>query len=451
MTLLGLLEKVRLETEAARALQETASDESRDLTEEEAETFDKHLKEARKCEILAARLKKLEEQETRLTKPEEKKVPLETASGSRIDVSVPLPGMYSHGKLRAFRGEKANRDAYYAGKWLQATILDDAEARQWCRDHNVEMRVQTEGINSAGGFVVPSTMETAIINLREEYGSARRNARVVPMTSDHTTIPRRAGGVTAYFVGETDDITESDMSWNQVELTAKELGCLTRISASLNEDGIINVADTLAGEMALAFATKEDLCAIDGTGLATHGGMIGIRTKMVDGLHVGSYIEAEAAGDEWDEIDAADLLNMMGALPMYARRGAKWHCSPLAKVAVFDRLIMAAGGATMTEQREGNRISKYMGYPIEEWSAMPTVDQPATTLNALIMLFFGDYSMAASLGSRRGITIAKSVDRYFEYNQIAIRATERFCINNHDIGGLTAATRGPVVGLLGNT
>jgi len=104
----------------------------------------------------------------------------------------------------------------------------------------------------------------------------------------------------------------------------------------------------------------------------------------------------------------------------------------------------------MTERGDGLRQTKYMGYPIEEWQAMPS-DDSAAALNATIMLFFGDYSMSTSLGSRRGITIAKSVDRYFEYNQIAIRATERFCVNNHDIGGLLAANRGPVVGLLGNT
>jgi len=452
MTVLEIREKGSQESENARAIMETASRESRNMTSDEAHAYDQHLAKAEEYEQLAARQERLENFEERQSTPQPVQVKPETAKGGRIEVAAGLPNLYSHGQLRAYRNDQAGKkDAYYDGKWLMATILDNAEAKQWCRDHGVEIRVQTEGVNAAGGYIVPDTMETAIINLREEYGAARRNARVVPMNSDHSIVPRRAGGVTAYFVGETDAITESDMSWNQVELTAKELGALTRISASLNEDAIVNVADTLASEMGLAFATREDLCAIDGTGIATHGGMIGIRTKMIDGVHLGSYVEAVAVGDEWDEIDAADLTSVMAALPLYARRNAKWHCSPVAKVAVFDRLLQAAGGATMRETADGVAVPKYMGYPIEEWCAMPTVDQPAATLNNLIMLFFGDYSMAATLGSRRGITIAKSVDRYFEYNQIAVRAIERFCINNHDIGGAAATSRGPVVGLLGTT
>jgi len=446
MTVLELREKAASEAEAAREIRDKADQENRGLTEDEATGFDKHLREAERIEQEANRQQKLEETEARLNKAQERKATPELADGGKIEFVK--SDLFTHGQVRAFQGPTAKKDAYYSGKWLMATMLDDASARQWCRDHGVEIRVQTEGVNAAGGFVVPDTMETAVINLREEYGAARRNARVVPMSSDHTIIPRRAGGVTAYFVGETDAITESDMNWNQVELTAKELGALTRMSASLSEDAIINVADALAAEMALAFSTKEDLCAVDGTGIGIHGGMVGIRTKMIDGTHVGSYVEAITPGDNWVEIDDADLTNVMAALPMYARRGAKWHCSPVAKVAVFDRLIAAAGGTTMREKQDGN-VGKYMGYPIEEWAAMPTVDT-TTTLNDVIMLFFGDYSLAATLGSRRGITIAKSADRYFEYNQIAIRAIERFCINNHDIGG-AAGVRGPVVGLLGTS
>jgi HK97 family phage major capsid protein len=267
------------------------------------------------------------------------------------------------------------------------------------------------------------------------------------MSGDHTYIPRRAGGVTAYFVGEKDSIIESDKSWNQVELTAKKLGALTRMSTDLSEDAIINIADDLAKEMAYAFAVKEDQCGIDGDGTSTYGGMVGIRTKMIDGNHAYSYVEAAAAGDDWSGIDASDLTNVMGALPLYARANAKWYCSPLAKVAVFDRLMAAGGGNTIQNLASG-APARYMGYPIVEAAAMPTVDAGAA-LNAKIMLFFGDLSMAATLGDRRGITVKVSNDRYFEYDQIGIQATERFCIVNHDIGG--TATRGPVVGLLGNT
>ena len=234
-------------------------------------------------------------------------------------------------------GATADADAYKSGRWLLAVVHNHAPSRQWCHEHGVQIvrdilpdsrAVQIEGVNTLGGFIVPSEMERAIIDLRETYGNARANCRILPMSSDHTTIPRRSGGVTAYFIGETEAITESEKSWNQVEMTAKKLGALTRMSTDLSEDAIINIADDLADEMAYAFSVKEDEVCIDGTGISTDGGMVGIRTKMVDGNHVGSYVEAASPGDNWSEIDPADLTNVMAALPKYARRGAKWHCSP---------------------------------------------------------------------------------------------------------------------------
>ncbi len=440
-------EKAVEEAQAARDIKDKADSEMRGMTAEEAAAFDKHLVESQRLEQEAERQEKLEAAEARLTKPQERKVAPELANGAKIEVTGPK--LFRHGELRAFKGPKADLEAYTAGRFLLATVMDDAASRQWCHDHGVELRVQTEGVNTAGGFVVPEAMETAIINLREEYGDARRNCRIAPMSSDHVVIPRRTGGITAYFVGETSEITASDKSWNQVELTAKKLGALTRMSTDLSEDAIINLADDLADEMALAFATKEDQCAIDGDGTSTYGGMIGIRTKMISGNHAGSYVEAAAAGDNWSEIDSSDLTNVMAALPKYARRRAKWHCSPLCKVAVFDRLLQAAGGATMRETADGPGVPKYMGYPIVEWPAMPT-DDSAAALNDKIMLFFGDLALAATLGTRRGITIKVSSERYLEYDQIGIQATERFCTNIHDIGG-TTGVRGPVVGLLGTT
>ena len=446
MTVIELRELAARHAEDARAIKDKVDSESRGMSAEEAEQFDSFLKKSDSVEAEADRQERLERTESRLATPKDAATkPVIATAGKIAPVTA---SMYRFGTLRSFTGQNAERDAYSCGKWIMATMMNNADARQWCREHGIETRVQTEGVNSAGGFVVPDVMERAIIDLREMYGNARQNCRTMPMSSDHTIVPRRTGGVTAYFVGETSEITASDKSWNQVELTAKKLAALTRMSSDLNEDTIINMADDLASEMAYSFAAKEDACCLDGDGTSTYGGMVGIRVKMIDGAHAGSYVEAAAAGDEWSEIDSSDLTNVMAALPKYARVGAKWHCSPLAKVAVFDRLLLAAGGNTNQNLAQG-QPAMYAGYPIEEWAAMPTTDAGAA-LNAKIMMFFGNMGLSSTFGNRRGITVKVSDQRYIEYDQIAIQATERFCINHHDVGG-AAGVRGPVVGLLGNS
>jgi len=457
MKVLELLEKVRLETEAARTLQENAAQEGRDLTEEEAGAFDKHLREAKKCEKLAGRLKTLEDQESRLTTPSELHVPIETATGSPIQISGAK--MYQAGTLRAFKGPKAQDNAYKCGRFLAATLFDHALSRQWCRDHGVEIRKDTdidsramsEGINTAGGFIVPDEFENSIIDLREEYGNARRNCRIKVMGSDHTNEPKKTGRLTAHPIGEGGAFTESQQEWGNVELTAKKWGVLVKISSEIAEDALINLASDLSEDCALAFATAEDEACIDGDGTGTYHGIVGIRTKMIIPAYVGSLVEAAGTGDEWDEIDAADLTNVMAALPAYARRGAKWHCSPLAKVAVFDRLTSAGAGNTIITLEKGAApVPRYMGYPIEEWPAMPTVDQPATTLNDVVMLMFGNMNMSSKMGVRRGITVKRLVELYAANDQIGIIASERMTINHHTIGG-AAGVRGPIVGLLGTS
>ena len=206
-------------------------------------------------------------------------VPIRQAVSDAMNPYVEVREKYI-GKLRAFRTEE---DAYRAGQWARALFLGDQRARSWCRDHG--MRVMVESVFTKGGAIVPDEMEQAIIDLREEYGVIRNLVRVVNMTSDSLTTPRRAGGVTAYAVGETDEITASDKSWDNIELVARKWGCLTRFSTDYADDAIIDVAMDLADEFAYAFANKEDDAAINGDGTSTYHGIVGIRPKLVDGNH----------------------------------------------------------------------------------------------------------------------------------------------------------------------
>lgn len=373
----------------------------------------------------------------------------------------PLPKR-RYGKMVAFKGTvdvdgkpmDAEERAYRAGMWVLACLgmlageEKQAIARQWCQENGLApfLKAQAEGQNTAGGFLVPTEMETSIIDLREEYGLFRRECRLVPMGSDSMTIPRRAGGVTAYWVGENASITESQKGWDQVQLTAKKLAALCRMSTELAEDAVISIADDLAQEMAYAFAIAEDAAGWNGDGTSTYGGIRGVKTKLAGTIGAGQLagaVDAASGHDTFAEIDANDLANVMAKLPKYAEKSAKWYCSQPCWALVFQRLMASAGGVTISELG-GKPKRSYLGYDVEIDQTLPT---STGDLSDVPMLYFGDLRMAARMGERRGIRIKTSEDRYFEYDQIGIQGTERVDINVHDVGDTTTA--GPIVALIG--
>ncbi len=135
----------------------------------------------------------------------------------------------------------------------------------------------------------------------------------------------------------------------------------------------------------------------------------------------------------------------MGALPAYARMGAKWYCSATAMDTVFGRLMAAAGGNTIMDIQTGYQ-PRYLGYPIVISQVLQTT---TSTINDVAMLYFGNLRQASTLGTRRDIRVVASDQRYLELDQLGFFATERFDIVNHDYGDTSVA--GPIVALVGNT
>ena len=431
---------------AAQQIIDTADSTGQSVTQEQQQRFDDLLKEYHAADDDVARHEQLETAKSRLDRVTRQIQPEPIASPPGVyDADVRV--VRHSGELRSFHGPHAREDAYRAGRWMQAAIFGNEAARTWCDGHGMEFRVMTGGVNTAGGFLVPTEIERAIINLRESYGIARQECRVVRMGSDHQVIPRRASGVTARALGETTEIIVSDMAWSQVELVARKWGALTRVSSDLREDAVIDVADTVADEMAWAFAKKEDESLIDGDGTSTYHGVVGIRPKMVDGNHGGTVTDATANDDNFVELLAADLATLTSTLPDYAEPRAKWYVSRYAWGACFIRLLAAMGGNTLEAIVRGARVPQYLGYPVVIVNAMP--GYTATNHNDEVMVLFGDMSKACTFGDRRGITMKISEDRYLEYDQVGIQATERFDIVAHDLGDATTA--GPLVGLLGTS
>ena len=440
-------------------LVETAKKAERPLTEEEqgqirdwktqVESYDEQIKDVRNtekaAEMAATLASSLREGGTRsldpispTTKPPE---------GSVESRQVPMRVIPRYSELKAFKGPDADRRAYNSGQWVRSRFLGDERARRYCREHGIETRAMSEGVNSEGGATVPDDFLQAVIDNREKYGVFRQNCNVVPMGRDYMTVPRLTTGTSATFTAENAAVTESDPVWDNVTLTAKKCGILTRMSTELAEDAIVNLADTLADDFAQALASKEDNCGFIGDGTAAYGGIVGATIKIIDGTHTAGAADGTAGHDSMGEVDATDLSIVMGTLPTYARPGAKWFCSQVAYAVVFERLAAAAGGSTIRDIQGGFQPS-YMGYPIVITSTMQTTTT-LTALNDDVIVMFGDLRKAAMLGDRRGLTVATSDQRYFDTDQIALRAIQRFDINVHGLGDNTTA--GPLVALIGVT
>lgn len=357
-------------------------------------------------------------------------------------------------KLRAFTQPLRFNDgskmepmeaAYRSGQWLMALVTGSQRAHRWCKENGLgdylQQRVMTGDVDSAGGYLIPTEMEQAIIDLREDYGLARRLCRRRPMATDTKSVPKRAGGVTAYFIEEDNEgITASDKSWGNVNFVAKTLAALSLISENLEEDSIIDVVDDLAREQAYAMATKEDQCWLIGDGTSTYGGMQGLRT-MFDATAYASRVTAASNHDTFAEYDNADLSAVMAGVADFPGINPVWLCSKTFAENVFGRLQRTAGGNTGGDLNVRARYG-YGGYEAYTSEIMPKTGTSAVTT---VEAFFGDFMMSSSFGDRRGIMIKILRERYAEKLQVGIRGHERFHIINHDVG--TTAVKGPVAAL----
>jgi len=344
-------------------------------------------------------------------------------------------------RLKSFVGDGGEYEAYASGQFLLG-LFGNESSKRWCHEHGVEIKsAMSTGDNKLGGFLVPDEFDTRVIDLRETYGVFRPNTFVTPMMGDHKNVPRRKSGLTAYAVGDNDEITASDKNWSNVELVAKKWGCLSKYSSELNEDIVISLADDLADEMAYAFARKEDDCGFIGDGTSTYHGITGVTVKVNDGNHAGSISTAATGNTAFSTLDLADFEDCVGKLPEYAAPGAAWYISRVGYWASMARLLDAGGGNTIQDLGRGpERV--FLGYPVVISQVLNTTTAADTSA---IKLFFGNLSLASTMGNRRGLSVSVSEDRYFELDQIGIKGTTRFAINVHDLGD--GSTAGPIVAL----
>ena len=366
-----------------------------------------------------------------------------------------------YSSLKHFKGAGADERAYRFGMFCLG-VYGKKQGLDFCQrqgialidggGESISVKTQRESVNTSSGFLVPDEFQNDLIDLREQYGVFRQNTRIVPMASDTRSDPRRLAGVTAYFVGESAAATLSDKTWDRVRLTAKKLMVLTKYSNELNEDAVLNIGDDLAGEIAYAFALKEDQCGFLGDGTSAYGGIVGVTTALrnVDATiaNIAGLVVASGSGyaGSYGSITLSDFNKVVALLPEYADVPgyAKWYCSKFFWGSVMQRLATAAGGNRVADLIDTPLQKSFLGYPVQISQVLPK--SPAVSQ---VCCLFGNLALASRMGDRRMTTIQMSEHALnaFEQDEVVIRGTERFDINVHDVGN-NAGAPGPIVGLI---
>lgn len=309
-----------------------------------------------------------------------------------------------------------------------------------------QSRGMTEGINTAGGFLVPLQQAGDVLRLVEEYAIAPRYFDVRVMTAEELKVPLRGTGITSYYVSEAGAGTESQLVLSQVGLVSRKLMTLSKCSTELAEDSVADVANLIVEEMASSISQKIDEAAFLGDGSATYSGITGLGPAFTNmkGVDEGQGIRV-GTGDLPSELTLGDFTGTMAYLPAY--QGATdiaWYCHPVTYANMM-RVMVAAGGNEIKGLEAGAGPSRqFLGFPVRLVNALQTgtaVSQP--------LAYFGDLRQAAIYGDRRAFRWGSSDSALnaFEEDQMVLRATHRYDVNVHSIGSASAA--GPVVMLIG--
>lgn len=345
--------------------------------------------------------------------------------------------------------------AVHFGLWMKSICTPRLMSEE---DSRVLQKANIGTTNTAGGALIPEEFLPQLIDLKELRGVASKLCPPIPMSGDKVTLPRRTGGLTVIFPGEGGTITESNPTFNNVNVIATTMATLTQVSNQLWNDSAISMGDFLGREIMYAFADKEDECLINGTGASTYGHMTGLRSTILNLSATRANIAGlvVASGNLFSEFELTDFNSVVGLCPAYVTNPVwlvhkRFFETVCGRIAARPGASGGAGGTTATEMA-GYRLSggtpTWLGYPVVFSQVMPRADA-----NDQVCALFGDFGQAAKTGLVNGsMEIATSDQFAFNLNNMTIRGVQRWGCAVHDVGNAdaTEANRvaGPVVGLL---
>lgn len=294
-----------------------------------------------------------------------------------------------------------------------STKLEDAKGEhrgawdKWMRKgveaglRDLEIRADLSTLSDPdGGFLVPEEVETAIDRVAETVSAMRRICTVKSIGTDTYKKLVGQGGAGSGWVAEKGSRSETDTpTLKEIAINTKELYANPAATQSLLDDSRIDIADWLAGEVAIEFNEKEADAFINGNGVEKPKG-IAAYTMVANASYAWGKVGYIASGAASTFTNADKLIDLQHALKSAYRTGALWLMNDATQGHVR-KFKDGEGNYLWRPGLEPGAPNTLLGKPVE-------IDDNLDDIGASkYPIFFGNFKRAYCIVDRLGVRVLR--------------------------------------------
>jgi HK97 family phage major capsid protein len=227
--------------------------------------------------------------------------------------------------------------------------------------------------DTTGGYLAPDQFTAELLRNVVQFSPIRSIARTATTAAGAVLLPRRTGGMTASWVGETASRPETTVTFGQNRYTVRELACWVDVSNAMLEDSAFDVAAELAFEFAEEFGKTEGTAFVNGDGVLRP-------TGFMQEADIAFTVSGSASA-----VTADGLVDLFHAVPTAYRGNGSWGMNSTT-VAAIRKLKDGSGQYLWQPALSQGQPAALLGRPIVEMPDMPDVGAGA------FPIIFGDFS-----------------------------------------------------------
>jgi len=204
----------------------------------------------------------------------------------------------------------------------------------------------SSNVPASGGFLVPESVRSELMQRTLEASIVRPRAMVIPMEAprvsfpivdDTTHVGSVMGGLTTYWTAEGGQLTDTSTTFGQVTLDANTLTAYTEIPNQLLQDSAASLDAFVNKNFPLAMAFAEDTAFLQGSGVGQPKGVL-LAEALIEVAKQSGQIAATVV---WQNI-----VKMYARMLPSSLASAVWVCSPATFVELATMALSVGTGGS---------------------------------------------------------------------------------------------------------